>query len=160
MILINEGLLDALSQEARVHPRKRKNHNFHASLADPINRMLNAVEPESYVCPHKHEKPDKREVFILLKGRMAVFYFDEAGTVTGSVVLDHKEGSYGIEIPPGMWHTVVALSSDTVVYEIKDGPYRVEDDKHFAEWAPQEGSPEALSYLQKLLKFLVSNSNA
>lgn len=160
MILINERLLDTLSQEAKEHPRKRKNHNFHASLADPINRMLNAVEPESYVCPHKHENPDKREVFILLRGRMAVFYFDETGTVTESVVLDHDEGSYGIEIPPGMWHTLVALSSDTVVYEIKDGPYRVEDDKHFAEWAPQEGSPEAPLYLQKLLKLLVPNSNA
>ncbi|MCA1745626.1 MAG: WbuC family cupin fold metalloprotein, partial [Bacteroidales bacterium] len=60
MILINSRLLDALSLEAKEHPRKRKNHNFHTSLADPINRMLNAVEPESYVRPHKHEKPDKR----------------------------------------------------------------------------------------------------
>lgn len=160
MILINDPLLDALSLEAKEHPRMRKNHNFHVSLTDPINRMLNAVEPESYVRPHKHEKPDKREVFILLKGRMAVFYFDEAGVVTEIVVLDPDEGNYGIEIPPGTWHTLVALKSGTVVYEIKDGPYRVEDDKHFAEWAPQEGSPEAPLYLQKLLKLLVPSSNA
>ena len=160
MILIHDRLLDALSLEAKNLARKRKNHNFHASLADPINRMLNAVEPDSYVCPHKHEKPDKREVFILLKGRMAVFYFDDAGAVTETAVLDHKEGNYGIEIPSGVWHTLVALQSGTVVYEIKDGPYRIEDDKHFAEWAPQEGSPEAPLYLQKLLKLLVPNSNA
>ncbi len=160
MILIHDRLLNSLSQEAKEHGRKRKNHNFHTSLADPINRMLNAVEPESYVCPHKHEKPDKREVFILLKGQMAVFYFDDAGTVTESGVLDHELGCYGIEIPAGIWHTVVALKSGTVVYEIKDGPYRVEDDKHFAEWAPQDGSPEAPLYLQKLLKLLVPNSNA
>ena len=53
MILMDDDLLDALSQEAQSHPRKRKNHNFHAALTDPINRMLNALEPESYVCPHK-----------------------------------------------------------------------------------------------------------
>lgn len=160
MILVDGKLLDALSKEAKGHPRKRKNHNFHSSLADPINRMLNAVEPESYIHPHKHENPDKREVFLLLKGRMAVFFFDDAGEVTKTAVLDQAEGCYGIEIPPGTWHTVVSLMSGTVVYEIKDGPYRVDDDKHFATWAPQEGSPEAPLYLQKLFNFLVPSSNA
>jgi cupin fold WbuC family metalloprotein len=160
MILMDDSLLDGLSQEARGLARKRKNHNFHTSLADPINRMLNALEPESYVCPHKHENPDKREVFIILKGRLAVFFFDDAGMVTETTILDQDEGRYGIEIPPGIWHTVVALKTGTIVYEIKDGPYRLEDDKHFGQWAPQEGSPEAPLYLQKLLKLLVPNSNA
>jgi cupin fold WbuC family metalloprotein len=154
MMLIHDDLLEALSQEAQDHPRKRKNHNFHTSLADPINRMLNALEPESYVCPHKHERPDKREVFILLKGRLAVFYFDNTGEITDMVVLGPNEGNYGVEIPAGTWHTVVAMESGTVVYEIKDGPYRAEDDKHFAQWAPDEGSPEASLYLQKLLSLL------
>ncbi|WP_062124671.1 WbuC family cupin fold metalloprotein [Geofilum rubicundum] len=154
MMLIHDDLLDSLSQEAKDHPRKRRNHNFHTSLADPINRMLNALEPESYVCPHKHEGPDKREVFIRLKGRLAVFYFDDAGAVTDQVVLGSDEGNYGVEIPAGTWHTIVALESGTIVYEIKDGPYHPEDDKHFAPWAPREGSAEASVYLQKLLSLL------
>ena len=40
-------------------PRLRLNHNFHDDLADPINRMLNALEPGTYLQPHKHENPDK-----------------------------------------------------------------------------------------------------
>jgi cupin fold WbuC family metalloprotein len=160
MILIQECLLSSLSNAAQGHLRKRMNHNFHVSLADPINRMLNALEPDSYVWPHKHEKPDKREIFIRLKGRLAVFYFDDAGVVTDQAVLGPDEGNYGVEIPAGTWHTIVALESGTIVYEIKDGPYQPEDDKHFAPWAPPEGSPEAALYLQELLSHLAPDERA
>jgi len=115
--------------------------------------MLNAVEPGSYVQPHKHENPDKREVFVLLKGKMAVVFFDEKGTLTDSIILEGSQ-NYGIEIPPGVWHTIISLQSGTVVYEVKDGPYSVDDDKNFAQWAPDENSDENKIYLQDLLKKL------
>ncbi|HBM54925.1 MAG TPA: hypothetical protein DDZ97_17635 [Deltaproteobacteria bacterium] len=40
-----------LSQRARQHSRRRLNHNFHEP-PDVVNRMLNAIEPDSYICPH------------------------------------------------------------------------------------------------------------
>ena len=39
------------------------------------------------------------------------------------------------------WHSVAALSADTVLFELKPGPYSPIDDKDFAEWAPAEGEP-------------------
>lgn len=147
---INQELLDNVVCEAKLASRKRKNYNFHETFDDSINRMLNAIEPGSYVMPHKHENPDKREVFIVLQGRVAVLFYDAEGNVTDIEILDNGEGRYGIEIPPKVWHSIVALKSGTVVYEIKDGPYLPMNDKNFADWAPKEGVPECHQWLQDM----------
>jgi cupin fold WbuC family metalloprotein len=126
------------------------NHNFHDDLADPINRMLNAFEPGTYVQPHRHENPDKREVFIVLRGCLVVVFFDDSGTPTDFVLLDREKGNFAVEIPVGAWHTVIALEPGTVVYEVKDGPYLPMSDKNFSTWAPKEGDPKCGEYLARL----------
>ena len=45
--------LDALGAEARQHARRRMNRNLHR-MEEPIHRLLNAMEPDSYVAPHRH----------------------------------------------------------------------------------------------------------
>lgn len=150
MIEINQYLLNKVSKEAKTSERKRKNYNFHTELSDPLQRLLNAMEPDTYVQPHKHENPDKREAFIILSGTAGIIEFDESGNITGYTILNQKNGNYGVEIAPGTFHTVVSLENNTVVYEIKDGPYSPIDDKNFATWAPHEKDPEAIIYLLKL----------
>jgi len=152
--IIDAKLLDAVSARAKESDRKRMNYNFHENYTDPINRMLNALEPGTYCRPHKHEDPDKREVFLVLKGSFAVFFFNDLGDVTQIVKLSEKEGCYGVDIEPGVWHTLVCLESGSVAYEIKDGPYEKPKDKNFASWAPVEDVPEAALYLDSLLKQL------
>lgn len=149
--IITPQLLDELSQKAAVRPRSRLNHNFHEELADPINRMLNALEPVTYIQPHKHENPDKREVFIVLRGSLVVVFYDDSGNVTEFVLLDPENGNYGVEVPVGAWHSLFALEPGTVIYEVKDGPYSPLDDKNFAPWAPREGDNECNTYLHILL---------
>jgi cupin fold WbuC family metalloprotein len=127
------------------------NHNFHRDNQDTLQRMLNAMEPFSYIQPHKHENPDKREVFLALRGRFIVIEFDEYGNISGNMLLDPLCGNYGAEIAERTYHTVIALDPDTVAYEIKDGPYIPIDDKNFAPWAPKEGSAEVPDYLTGLL---------
>jgi len=151
--IIDIGTLELLKTEAVKSERLRKNYNYHESFDDPINRMLNAVEPGSYVQPHKHENPDKREVFLLLRGKMAVVFFDNEGNITEHVILDNEK-HFGVEIPPSVWHTIIALKPGTVVYEIKDGPYFPADDKNFANWAPREGDTECMDYMNEILKEL------
>ncbi len=155
MIRIDTPLLDTLSGKAKTAPRRRTNHNFHQSAADPLNRMLNAMEPGTYVQPHKHENPDKREAFLLLRGKMLVVSFDEAGRITDHVVLDPQAGNFGLEVPPRTYHTLICLEAGSVLYELKDGPYDVTNDKIFAAWAPAEGSSEAAAYNRQLLGRLV-----
>lgn len=110
------------------------------------------MEPDTYVQPHKHENPDKREAFIILKGRAAVIEFDEKGNITDHILLNSENGNYGVEIPSKTYHSVISLEEGTVLYELKDGPYYQIDDKNFAEWAPMEDHPEAAKYLVDIKK--------
>jgi cupin fold WbuC family metalloprotein len=148
--IVSPEILDELCHKAKNSPRQRMNHNFHDDLADPINRMLNALEPGTYLQPHKHEKPDKREVFIVLRGSLVVVFFDDSGNVTDFILLDPKTGNYAVEIPVGAWHTLIALETGSVVYEVKDGPYFPISDKNFASWAPKEGEDGCNVYLKIL----------
>jgi dTDP-4-dehydrorhamnose 3,5-epimerase-like enzyme len=52
-----------------------------------------------------------------------------------------------VQIPAGTWHGFVVLEPDTVVMELKPGPYRPSE---FAGWAPPEGDPSATSFLSSL----------
>jgi cupin fold WbuC family metalloprotein len=148
---IDKYLLDEYSTKAKSSPRKRVNYNFHEYLDDTLQRMLNCLEPETYVRPHKHQDPDKREAFVLLRGRAIVFVFDDRGGIIDHVLLDNGAGMHGVEIPAGEWHSLAALDPDTVVYEVKDGPYSPINDKNFATWAPAEDEAGCQEYLSKCL---------
>ncbi|WP_439181542.1 WbuC family cupin fold metalloprotein [Carboxylicivirga taeanensis] len=151
-MLIDDALLNTLSQNAKNSPRKRVNHNIHTSEDDLLQRMINVLQPGSYVRPHKHEQPAKREAFIILSGSLLVVLFDESGELANSYVLSRDKGNYGIEIPPGTYHTIIALEANTGVYELKDGPYDPVSDKHFASWAPPETDDAAADYLRLIIK--------
>ncbi len=150
IVKIDSARMSNLISNAQESERKRKNHNFHSDYDDPINRMLYAIEPFSYIRPHKHENPDKREVFIILRGKIAVVFFKPNGDISEHVCLDQNLGNYGVEIPAGTWHTLISLESGTVVYEIIDGPYLPMDAENIAPWAPAEGDSDCQIYLQKI----------
>ncbi len=152
MIAINNELLFALSDEAASSKRKRKNYNFHKEPQARIQRMLNAMEPGTYVRPHKHEDPDKLEVFFCIKGRIAVIEWTEQGEIIRIEILDPLLGNYGVEVPARTWHSLVSLEAGSVAWEVKDGPYDPVDDKHFAPWAPAEGDPDAEVWLNDLIR--------
>ncbi len=151
MKLINHHLLNELSDQAKTSERRRKNLNYHYGDEDLLQRMLNAFEPATYVRPHRHISPAKREVFIVLRGKLLMLFFDDSGKVIQRQELDPEKGNYAVEIAPEEWHAAISLEKGTVVYEVKDGPYNPENDKQFAPWAPEEGSPEASVYLERLL---------
>ncbi len=151
---IDSSFISNIVDEARKSPRKRKNYNFHEFPEDPINRMVHGMEPGTYVQPHKHENPDKREAFIILKGRVAVVEYDEYGNVSDFIMLDRDIGNFGVEISPRNWHSLICLEPDSVIYEIKDGPYNPEDDKCFAPWAPKEGDKDASKFNEKILEVI------
>ena len=150
MIIIDSKTLEDLSQKAKESKRKRINLNFHIGDSDLLQRFLNAMEPSTYVRPHKHENPDKREVFIILQGSIAIVIFDDYGKIADISELSKEKGVHAVEIPAKKWHTLVSLEEKTVLYEIKDGPYNVTTDKQFADWAPDEDSDKAVEYLEKI----------
>jgi len=154
MIKIDTNSIEITSQRAKASPRRRMNFNFHQQLDDLLQRMLNAMEPGTYIQPHKHQDPDKTEVFFCLRGKIAVVEFAEDGEINDFIVLDTHTGNYACEIAPRIWHTVISLQAGSVAYEIKNGPYNVIDDKNFASWAPKEGSASCAAYLQSVIERL------
>ena len=97
---IDRALLDRVSAEAPRNPRLRMHHNFHRH-EEPVQRFLNAVEPGSYVRPHRHVDPPKWELFVCLRGRGASITFDNAGRIAAIHRLDPDRGDYGIEMSAG-----------------------------------------------------------
>lgn len=149
-VLIDQALLDAVGREARGSPRRRKNHNFHAEDAAIAHRLLNAIEPGSYLMPHRHVDAHKDETIIVLRGRLGVVFFDDSGQVRQVVILAPAGAVCGVDIPHGVYHTVLALETGTVMFEAKAGPYLPLSASERAPWAPAEGDAEAAAYLQAL----------
>jgi cupin fold WbuC family metalloprotein len=145
--IIDRKTIQETSERALRSPRKRINYNFH-QLEDRVQRMLNAMEPETYVRPHRHIEPPKIECFLILRGKCTVILFNDVGTITDCIPLDGKE-NVGIDISPGVWHSVICDAPGTVLFETKDGPYVPATDKDFAVWAPIEGDPAAAGYREE-----------
>lgn len=151
MIKITSDILNRTSEQAKASPRRRMNCNFHKNFADPVQRLLNAIEPGTYIRPHKHEDPDKTELFVILRGRAVALQFDDKGGVADHFILDAESGAVGVEFTPRTWHTFFALEPGTVLFEVKEGPYIENTDKNFAAWAPAEGAKEVPAYIEKIL---------
>jgi len=139
---ITRSLLEALSGEARATPRLRKNRNFHA-MDEPVHRLLNALEPGTYVRPHRHLDPDKAEAAIVVAGAIGVLLFDGEGAVLESRLLTPGGADVGVQMPAGVWHTFVAMEPGSVFFEAKAGPYAPPTPEETAAWSPAEGTPEA-----------------
>ncbi len=139
---ITTQLLAEVADEARSAPRRRKNRNLHR-MEDPVHRLLNAVEPGTYIRPHRHLAPPKTETALVLAGRIGMIVFDDAGNVTTTAVLDAHGEVRGADIEPGAWHTFVALAPGSVFFEAKPGPYVAPGPADLAAWAPAEGDSDA-----------------
>ena len=124
---ITQGLLDSLTAKAKASPRLRMNLDLRDSDSDGSQRMLNAIEPESVVPIHRHQKSS--ETVVCLRGRVVEEYYDELErTCTEAIELSPNGPVVALNIPAGQWHTLRALESGTVILEMKNGKYEAIQD--------------------------------
>jgi len=129
--------LESLREASRESPRKRMIQQIQRSEDAPVQRLLNAMQPGTYIRPHRHPSSGASETIIVLSGRLGVVIFDP----TGKIVERHVLPSGGlVDIQPGIWHSMVCLEPNTVVAEFKKGPYDVETDKEFASWSSEQST--------------------
>lgn len=150
LVVLSRPLVERVAEASRSSPRQRIILPFHKSDDDPLHRMLNVIQPGSYVRPHRHLEPPKSEAWVVLRGALAFFTFEDDGRVRDCLSLEAGGERFGVDLAPGIFHGLFALALDTVIFEVKNGPYAPSNDKAFAPWAPEEGSPEAASYLERL----------
>lgn len=129
--------LQQQSEAAASSPRLRAHRNLHPELSDPVQRLAIAMEPGTYVRPHRH--PHTFELLFPLRGRFVVLTFDEQGCVTQRTVLG--EECAALEMDAGTWHAVLSLDSGGVIFEVKHGGYQPVAEQDSAPWAPAEGQP-------------------
>jgi len=113
--------------------------------------LVNFMQRGSYVRPHLHPAPENIENAAILKGVAGFVVFDDRGSVLSAHRMEAGNPAAAVvDIEQGLWHTLVPLAEDTVILEIKRGPYCAATDKRFASWAPEEGTLEAEVYLRRL----------
>ena len=149
---ISQQILDQLSLQAKQSPRLRKNYNFHSSDGDICHRLLNAMEPDSYIQPHRHSDINKDETLAVIRGKMGLIIFDDDGTIKEKALLEPTGTVMMANIPHGTFHTLISLDGPSVFFESKAGPFipLTQDEK--APWAPQEGDESSTEYLGSLKK--------
>jgi cupin fold WbuC family metalloprotein len=145
---IGETQMQVARELARGSERARAIVRYH-DHEEGVQRMLHAIEPRSYVRPHRHEGP-KTEVFLAVTGSALVCRFDASGALEEHLEIRAGGPQFGCEIPPGSWHGLFACEPDTVLYEVIEGAYDPDSHKHYASWAPAEGSAEAPAFLAEL----------
>lgn len=148
MIQIDKQLLENLSLKAKDSPRKRAHFNLHPELNDPVQRLCIAMEPETYVLPHRHSDPTTWEILFILRGSLALLIFDDKGKVLERTVLSANGPVTAVEFPQNTWHAPISLETGTVVFEVKQGPYKAIGAINHAAWAPMEGKPETARFLE------------
>lgn len=153
MYRITKHQLDLLSQEAVESLRKRAFLKLH-NHADPVLKLLNALEPETYIQPHKHFLKNHQELFVALRGELVVILFDDQGNVIEYILIGPQIETIIFEVPQDTWHTIWPLEKGSIVMEVIKGPYIRKSFKKFAAWAPSESDPGHLWYKKKLLKLL------
>lgn len=71
---------------------------------------------------HRHQYT--AETFILVRGKMRVVIYDDDKNIVEDTILSQELGNYGVHIPKGVWHCVEILVSNTITFEVKEGPYK------------------------------------
>jgi len=154
------NMVGNLLSMSRENPRRRMLQKLHKSHGAGVHRMFNAMQPGTYVTPHRHLQPAKDETILVVAGSMLFIRFTDDGEIESQTLLQPGTENFGIDVAPHVYHTYIVLKPDTLIFEVKDGPYESDTDKDFPDWAPREGSEEADQYLLEMIKGLAEKANA
>lgn len=145
---VDQAQIAKLIQAANNSERKRTNFNLHPELDDPVNRFFNVMLSGTYVRPHRHCTDNRWELFVIVHGEAVVVCFDDEGVLINRHVLNPDTANIAVEIPANTWHSIAITEDNTVLFESKPGPYLVESDKDFAQWAPEENEYNTPQFIE------------
>lgn len=138
----NDDDLRALTEQAAASPRLRTHLLMHDGHDDQVQRLLIAGQPGTYVRPHLHS--ESWELLALLRGAGRLLRFDDKGALTSVVEMRAGEAAL-VQIAPGKPHGFAVTEPDTVLMEVKPGPYRPNE---FLDWTVEEGTEAAADFVR------------
>lgn len=144
-----EGL-DQLEEAALVAPRRRARICCHSNANDNPQEMLIALQPRTYIRPHKHYR--KVESGLAVRGLADAVFFDDAGQITDVWPIAPEQTGCRIfyRIAEPVFHCLLLRNTGFLFHEVATGPFRKEDTV-FATWSPSEDdSDPVVQYLRDL----------
>ena len=149
-IVIDKTFMDDLSAQARASVRLRSHYCLHKSHQDKVQRVYIAAEPGTYIRPHAHMEDDKWEYISVIRGAIDFLLFSPEGKLEQRIQLQAGGEVSAIEVSPGSWHSLLVRQTDTILFEVKPGPFDAASIAQFADWAPEENSKTCASFLEQL----------
>ncbi|MEB3338847.1 MAG: WbuC family cupin fold metalloprotein [Leptolyngbyaceae bacterium] len=147
---LTQELVDVVAQQAQTSPRLRKNYDFHQP-SEKVQRFINVLQPGTYIRPHRHLRDagiNGFEFFLVLQGELGMLILNDQGEIIHTERIGGATSTYAIELAEGTYHTLVALAPNTVILELKEGPYEPSTDKNFLSAFPLEGMPETQGWVE------------
>jgi cupin fold WbuC family metalloprotein len=145
---INKLIINKLLEESNSSPRKRSHFLLHTSPFDQIQSLLFGLQPNTRIRAHRHS--NKTETINCIKGKLAIFFFDSMGIIDNSIILNSNEI---FKFDPTKWHSYLCLETDTIGWEVKEGPY-IPEKIEYPEWCPEENDNNFDVFFQKLLCYI------
>ncbi|PWN05369.1 WbuC family cupin fold metalloprotein [Rhodohalobacter mucosus] len=153
VFFLEEKQMEEGLQASRRSDRLRIILPLHREQDAEVQRLINFLQPGTYIRPHMHPMPHATESIVVLRGKIRFFTFNDSGSPQTDRIISFAPFPGITDIEPGIWHSFLVLEKDTVLFECKKGPYDADTDKVFASWAPAEGSLEAAEWLSKKGKY-------
>jgi cupin fold WbuC family metalloprotein len=143
--------IEVLRQAVRQTPKRRARINAHPGHDDALHEMIIAIEPSSYIRPHRH--PRKSEAFHIIEGQVDIVVFRDDGAIDQIVSLGAKGGRHPFyyRMSETRFHTLIIRSDLLIVHEITNGPFTPEG-TIYATFAPGEDEPAAAAFQAELVE--------
>lgn len=147
---LSDQMIEDGMKASRESERRRIILPIHREQDARVQRMINFLQPGTYIRPHQHPLEHATESLVLIRGSIRFYTFDEDGNVLTVNEIQSKPFPGVIDIEPQVWHSFLVLEKDTILFECKKGPYNAKSDKLFEEWSPEEGSEDADEWMALL----------
>lgn len=139
MVRVDRDLIDEIRKMA-LETGDNVRMSLHGGPESSFHEMIIFQHRDKYYRPKKHV--DKAKSFHMIEGTMAVFVFNDDGSLADACVLDGKE-RFIYRVEAGLYHTDIPLTPFVVHHESTLGPFKGTDDRVFAPWSPDDGDTEA-----------------
>ena len=84
-------------------------------------RMLNVLMTDTVIPIHRHTETS--ETVIVCRGKVREEFYDADGNKTADFLLEAGGDCPGVQVPMGLYHTLVCLEDGSVIFEAKDRAY-------------------------------------
>lgn len=147
---IDKDIIDELKQVAFMDGGNAR-ISLHATPEADLHNMIIFQHHKAYTRPHKHVS--KSETYHIVEGEVALFVFDDEGTVIERFDMSLQKKII-CRIEKNYYHTLIPLSNFVIFLESRPGPFLRESDSFFPQWSIEVDDKNKIAdFINTILKF-------